>query len=331
MTFEISKRSCDNTIGAIYQDFLDIDQQAECLTGYDQKYQQLSSGRFVGQFRTAIVDSKLGFYFEKVNQIIHQSGAVPQDHYSIILIMNDDGGCKLNGQTFSVGNFWCACPGSTFDAITVPGNQFAVIDLDKEFFEKILIRYYPKYKYYSTKHEFDILVSNPANAHCLRQAAGKIFSILGASLHRTPHKVITKRLRMAMAEMIAETLYDSLHSLPKDGIPSRFKRYQIAKCACDYINDRRGIDVTISDLCRLTNASRRTIEYSFQDCIGQSPIAYLRSIKLNEIRRALLSPENAHLSIGDIAAQWGVWHLSRFAQYYRKQFDELPSKTRRQI
>jgi AraC-like DNA-binding protein len=54
-------------------------------------------------------------------------------------------------------------------------------------------------------------------------------------------------------------------------------------------------------------------------------------MRLNAIRRALLSEENAGISIGDIASRWGVWHLSRFAADYRGLFGELPSESRRLI
>lgn len=331
MAMEIPTRSCANQIEVICRDFLDIDRQAECLSDYDQKYQQLSCGKFVGQFRTAILDSKLGLYFEKINQIIHQSGAVPKDHYSIVLIMNDDGCCKLNGQTFSARNFWFAGPGSTFDAITVPGTQFAVIDVEKEFFEAILAICYPEYKNNLVKNKFGILVNSPTNAQWFRWTVGQMLFILETSSHFTSNSLTTKRLRMSIAEMVTQKLSNSLHPLPESKSISLSGRYQITKRICDYINDRRAIDISISDLCRRTGVSRRTIEYCFHDCIGQSPVAYVRSIKLNEIRRALLSPENAHKSIGDIVAQWGIWHLSRFAQYYRNKFNELPSDTRKQI
>jgi AraC family ethanolamine operon transcriptional activator len=33
-------------------------------------------------------------------------------------------------------------------------------------------------------------------------------------------------------------------------------------------------------------------------------------------------------TVGDVAARWGFWHLSRFAADYRQHFGELPSATR---
>ncbi len=325
----ISNRSCANGIKLICQDFSDIDRQAERLSGYDQKYQQLSCGKFVGQFRTAIIDSKLGLYFERINQILDQSAAVPQDHYSVVFLMNDDRCCKLNGHTFSAHTLWYGGPGSTLNAITAPGTQFAVVNLEKEFFEAILIGSYPEFKNYSMKYKFGILVDSRTKAHWLRQTINQILIILQTSSDHLSKSLVIKCLRMSIAEMIADQFYNVLHPLSKSKVINLSGRFKIVNCAREYINDHRGIDISITDLCRQAGVSRRTLEYSFCDCMGQSPAAYLRSIKLNEIRRAFLSPENVRKSIGDIVADWGIWHLSHFAQYYRNQFNELPSETRK--
>jgi AraC family ethanolamine operon transcriptional activator len=74
--------------------------------------------------------------------------------------------------------------------------------------------------------------------------------------------------------------------------------------------------------------SRRTLQYSFQDVLQMSPVAYLRALRLNGVRRDLQAAGDA--PVGDVAARWGFWHLSRFAADYRRLFGERPSDTRRQ-
>ncbi|WP_416427414.1 helix-turn-helix domain-containing protein [Pseudomonas sp. App30] len=56
---------------------------------------------------------------------------------------------------------------------------------------------------------------------------------------------------------------------------------------------------------------------------------YLRSIRLNEARRALSSHPEARIS--DIAAQWGFEHTSYFCSQYQKLFGERPSKCRARL
>lgn len=82
------------------------------------------------------------------------------------------------------------------------------------------------------------------------------------------------------------------------------------------------------ELCRMVGTSRRTLENIFLEAFDVSPYQYVRALRLNSVRRALLSEENAKASIGDIVSRCGIWHLSRFAADYRSMFGELPSQTR---
>ncbi|WP_422038640.1 helix-turn-helix domain-containing protein [Roseibium sp.] len=55
---------------------------------------------------------------------------------------------------------------------------------------------------------------------------------------------------------------------------------------------------------------------------------YLRVLRLNRARRKVGDRAFSGQSIGDIAAEEGFWDWSRFTNYYRRQFGELPSETR---
>ena len=55
------------------------------------------------------------------------------------------------------------------------------------------------------------------------------------------------------------------------------------------------------------------------------PNAYLLSLRLNGVRRSLLSGQAC--SVHEAAAAWGFWNLSQFAHDFRHQFGERPSET----
>ena len=82
------------------------------------------------------------------------------------------------------------------------------------------------------------------------------------------------------------------------------------------------------DLCNSIGASRRKLQYCFQDALGINPVAYLRAVRLNAVRRELLAGRPG-ASVQAVAACWGFWHLSRFSGEYRQLFGELPSQTLR--
>lgn len=81
--------------------------------------------------------------------------------------------------------------------------------------------------------------------------------------------------------------------------------------------------LSIAELCVQLGMSRRTLQYAFHDALNLNPIAYLRAVRLNHVRRELRHEE----SVTSAATKWGFWHFSSFAQDYRTMFGELPSVT----
>ena len=73
-------------------------------------------------------------------------------------------------------------------------------------------------------------------------------------------------------------------------------------------------------------ASRRKLNYCFQEVLGTTPVAYMRAIRLNGVRRELLAADEGG-RVYDIAVRWGFWHFSQFSVDYKRQFGELPSRT----
>ena len=84
----------------------------------------------------------------------------------------------------------------------------------------------------------------------------------------------------------------------------------------------------ITELCELAHVSRRTLQYSFEDVLGISPLRYLRLSRLNSVRRALLSDIRDDETILRLAERWGFWHAGQFAHDYTQLFGENPSQTR---
>jgi AraC family ethanolamine operon transcriptional activator len=108
----------------------------------------------------------------------------------------------------------------------------------------------------------------------------------------------------------------------------RRRALRIVRRARDYID--QALDShqppTIVDVCRHAGVSQRSLQYCFLEALALTPIAYLRSARLHRAR-AELRDGAAGLKVGDVAARWGFWHLSKFAGDYQKLFGELPSDT----
>lgn len=110
----------------------------------------------------------------------------------------------------------------------------------------------------------------------------------------------------------------------------RAGRRVAVRVAREFIHSRLSEPLRLSELCRHAQLKIRSLEYGFREVTGLTPIAYIRSLRLNAVRRALLNDSPVRQrSISQIAMDTGFWHLSQFARDYRLFFGETPTQTRR--
>ena len=97
----------------------------------------------------------------------------------------------------------------------------------------------------------------------------------------------------------------------------------------EYMEANADEPLTPQELARVGCMSVRTLHASFQQTFGESPMSYLRRIRLDHVRAELLRSDPSRVRVIDVAMKWGFFHQSRFAQQYREHFGELPSRTLR--
>lgn len=85
----------------------------------------------------------------------------------------------------------------------------------------------------------------------------------------------------------------------------------------------------VSAICADLHLSERTLQYSFGTILDVSPHTYLRYIRLNGVRAALMQPDSNNLTITRVANHWHFLHMGRFSKDYQQMFGELPSATLR--
>jgi AraC family ethanolamine operon transcriptional activator len=103
----------------------------------------------------------------------------------------------------------------------------------------------------------------------------------------------------------------------------------IVKIVEDYSLTRAGDHLYVTDLCRITGVSERSLEYAFKNVLGLSPVAYLTRLRLHRVRQALLAATQGSTTVSAEALNWGFWHFGDFSRAYKDCFGELPSDTLR--
>ena len=115
-------------------------------------------------------------------------------------------------------------------------------------------------------------------------------------------------------------------ALPQSTITPTVMPYYI-KRARDYIHAHAHEKVTLQDLSVHAGCSYRTLQSAFNKTFSISPMAYLKTVRLEGVREALLDANNKELTVSDIAGKWGFVHMGRLAKSYKEQFGILPSDT----
>ena len=86
--------------------------------------------------------------------------------------------------------------------------------------------------------------------------------------------------------------------------------------------------ITVDDIARAVNLSTRSLYNGFRKYLAQTPMDYLKDVRLTNVRREFLATP-AFKNVTAIAMEWGFTHLGHFARDYQIKFGELPSRTLR--
>jgi AraC-like DNA-binding protein len=93
-----------------------------------------------------------------------------------------------------------------------------------------------------------------------------------------------------------------------------------------YIETHWDQPITIEVLARATAASARSIFHHFRSCRRQTPMAFLKQVRLQHAKE-MLEKTNLNRSVTDTAIACGFGNLGHFASDYFKRYGEHPSDT----
>ncbi|MFJ3721518.1 AraC family transcriptional regulator [Streptomyces sp. NPDC090045] len=103
--------------------------------------------------------------------------------------------------------------------------------------------------------------------------------------------------------------------------------------AAVFCAERADEPISVADMAQAARVGVRSLREGFRTHMGTTPLAYLRTVRLDLARRDLLALADGHASktVTDVALHWGFTHLGRFAGHYRKAYGETPAQTLRSV
>lgn len=287
----------------------DVDEHAAHLSGWHQRYDQLGGGAFEGRLDEAL-GARVQLFRECTSRRLHQRCEVWPGALWIGLTEADDGS-RLNGRRVPAAGVMASGTDGGFELVTPEGHAIVGLVVARDALQR---------------HAPGLVLPGSADASCWRvdpalrrdvlARARAVLALAAAGAAAPPESAV---LDLAVALLAA-----ALPAPPERG--NAAARRRLVAQVHERVLAAPECNPTVDELCAALHVSRRTLQYAFAEEAGVSPLTYVRSLRLNGVRRRLREPA-AGQTVQAAAAAWGYWNLSAFAADYRRQFGERPSET----
>lgn len=305
--------------------FTDPQLHAGSIPGWCQTYDQLGRGCLSSELRQVSAE-RFQIFQEVLDKRVVQHGRAPRGRFCIAMSLGSGRAPVSQGHEVGAHSVVLLRDGEEFLLHAPEGTRFFAANVDTVRFARLAA-------FELSSEQLRLLKSLPqigVSDSVLRRVQQRIQPVFGSLLQRAG------KIGSASEKMLEDTLLDTFLDLFSNAWDEgRGRRSNFAVSA--YLVKRSqelalanaDTPVSILDLCEQLRVSRRTLQNSFQVVVGIRPVEYLRNIRLNAVRRRLISTSAADFNVGEIAAEMGFFHLSHFAGSYRELFGEYPSQTPR--
>ncbi|ACK72218.1 transcriptional regulator, AraC family [Gloeothece citriformis PCC 7424] len=301
----------------------DVDELTEAARHWTEEYLQLGTG----SLKTLIDIAQLGgiqFVSQLSNLSLRACGQTPPKTISIGIPVNCEDHLVWYGRIIPPGQvalaYSCVENYLTFLGET----KFLIISVDQETLLKEAEAMGRTEIISFLEGKYHLIYPDPVALAAIKNYLQDLWQLVKIS----PEQAIEIRMQNLIHRDFIP-LFLNLFPCDKGQNPkvSFSKRYILVRKAEEFIKDNLHDPLTLQDLYEHLQVSERTLRYSFQDCLGVSPMTYLKKQRLNGVRRELKASYGTPVKINQIAARWGFWHMGQFSQDYKKLFGEFPSQT----
>jgi AraC-like DNA-binding protein len=160
----------------------------------------------------------------------------------------------------------------------------------------------------------------PSLLRAIRFVTAEMQDINGVAHSRPVQDILEQMLLRALLDAQPSQLSDALKCRNSGEAPRCVLRVE------RYISGHLEEEIKVADLIKASGVSGRTMFSAFRKCRGVSPMAYLRNLRMQQVRRDLMRSEPA-MRVTEILMRRGITQFGRFAAAYKKAYGEYPSET----
>lgn len=295
--------------------FDDLDVFANTVRDWDLDFRLMEPNGFSGRVRQ-LVSADVLLAHARFERRLDQAGATPPGFKTFVIPGARCHGFWWRGYQASTDSLLAFPRGSELRSASFSDFEVYTVSVRNELLEQ-LTESMGVADSAAIDDRLEVMRLEPATIHALRRLAGTIASSDGGAP------------AAEQARCLAERLVALGKTEHKVDLADRRQRDRALARVLDYIRSEPIPSVELAVLCRIGQVSERTLQYAFKERYGISPGDFIKRWKLNSVRRMLRDADDGSLTIGDVAARCGFWHLSQFAVDYRRLFAERPMETLR--
>jgi AraC family ethanolamine operon transcriptional activator len=304
---------------------IDVDDQARALDGWQQRYEQLGCGRFQGVARQLVMADGV-LLREQTNRSLREQIRPPQDHLVLAVPLAVEPGSVFAGRPLERESLMVLSSRDEYDLVSAGELDLIGLSVHRD----LVARLAPaKVEWLERAEQAQNLALTPDTATAIRQM---LLAVAADGEQRLDALASGGHEAALLASTLQHTVVLAMHGdgaeARASAIPRRAEtRQRVVRRAIDFMRSHLADDIGIVEVCRAACASRRTLQYCFEEFMRTTPQAYLRALRLNEARRALKSSTSTAAAITALAGDYGFSSPSHFTRHYKAMFDEVPSQT----
>lgn len=303
----------------------DVDDQAQALNDWEQSYEQLGRGRFRGSCWQMVMDQGV-LLRESTNRPLAEHMVPPKDHVVIAVPLAVDPGSVFAGRPLQRESLLVLADRQQYDLVSAGELDIVGLSVHRDTLARTLA---------PAKIEWLEQAGRERNLELTPEVAAAIRHMLLAVCDGAEREIDSLADDANEATLLSATLTQAVvlamrgdRGRQASSIPRRAdSRLRVVRRALEFMRANLANDVGVPDICAAACASRRTLQYCFEEFLHTTPQAHLRALRLNEARRALKL--RADQPITEVATLLGFSSASHFTRHYKLMFDELPSETLR--
>lgn len=302
----------------------DADDHAQNLSGWKQVYDQISARRFAGRI-TELWLPAAQVFVETANQRLRQTCSAWRSAVWLGLPAPRPEAASLDGHAMRAHEVAVRPGGTPFELRTEADFDLYGIVVDAE----ALATHLERVEHLDPKALLARSAVLGADPQARQRLCTWMDRRLAAASDQAGSALPTEQAARWQTELfglLAEVLVQG-RDAPPDRSTHALRQERVRRISA-HVLDHPELPLSVADLCARFHLSRRSLQYCFQGVTGLAPLAYLRALRLNGVRRDLRG--GTFDKVGDCAWEWGFGHVGQFAHDYAAQFGQRPSDTLRQ-